>query len=103
MSGEADDLMLNLMQIADEVPAPEPAATAPNPLAALKPYPHHKGECLGAVAVQPGVDEDSGQMLLRFVCAKCGKEEIVPMQVHDENGAHVGAAKAPDWVASPNV
>lgn len=98
MIGEADDLMLSLMQIADEEPATLEVSSAANPLASLKPYPHHKGSCMGAVQVCPGQDEEDNFVLM-FRCIKCGKDEIVPMIVD----GNTGAVKAPDWVASPNV
>ena len=103
MIGEADDLMLSLMQIADEAPAPEPASKAPNALSSLKPYPHHKGECGGMVSVQPGGDEETGEPLLRFFCVKCGKDEIMPMQLKGMQGVCIGDVKAPEWVEPPNV
>lgn len=103
MIGEADDLMLSLMQIADEAPAPEAVSNSPNVLSSIKPYPHHKGECGGLVNVQPGGDEESGEPLLRFFCVKCGKDEIMPMQLKNEQGVCTGESKAPEWVAPPNV
>ncbi len=98
MIGEADDLMLSLMQIADEEPTTPEVSSAANPLAALKPYPHHKGSCMGMVHFRPGKDEEDNFVSL-FLCAKCGKEEIVPMLVEGNEGA----VKAPDWVAPPNA
>lgn len=102
MIGEADDLMLNLMQIADEAPAPEAVSNAPNVLSSIKPYPHHKGECSGMVHVQSGTNEDE-EPCLRFFCAKCGKDEIMPMQVKNEQGVCTGFAGAPEWVSPPNA
>lgn len=100
MIGTDTDLMLNLMQIADEPEVLPDPSTAPNdnPLAKLKPYPHHKGECLGMVAVQPGEDEDENPLML-FKCIKCGKEEIMPMQIQ----GNAGRVQSPAWVAPPNV
>lgn len=98
MIGEADDLMLSLMQVADDTPAPEASPKAAGPLSRLKPYPHHKGSCLGAVQVCPGQDEEDNLVLL-FRCVKCGKDEIVPMLVEGDTGA----VKVPGWVEPPNV
>lgn len=99
MIGTEQDLMLNLMQIADEPDAPpEPSASNDNPLSRLKPYPYHKGSCMGMVCVQPGCDEDENP-LMKFVCAKCGKEEIMPMEISGTEAK----VKSPEWVAPPNA
>ena len=98
MTGEADDLMLSLMQIADEAPAPDAPTKGVNPLAAIKPYPSHSGDCGGMVASIPGKDEDENFCML-FRCMKCGQEEIVPMVVVGDEGS----LKAPSWVKPPNV
>ena len=98
MTGEADDLMLSLMQIADEAPAPDVPSKGVNPLQKIKPYPSHKGDCGGMVAAQPGKDEE-GNFCMLFRCMKCGQEEIVEMEVKGDEGF----LKAPSWVDPPNV
>ena len=108
MIGEADDLMLNLMQVADDVePPPEKPVAGSNPLSSLKPYPHHK-DCGGAVQTAIGVDEEeedpSKRFVFRFFCVKCNKEEIVPAKVIAQHGDNVAMdVMPPEWVSGPTV
>jgi hypothetical protein len=104
MSIDADDLLLSLMQVADdpEVPAPAPKPTAPSVLSAIKPYPYHKG-CKGMVTVTPGIDEEEGPVVM-FSCAKCGMQSVVKARPIARKGNTVVAdVTQPEWVHEPDT
>lgn len=97
LQSEADNLMLQLLQIPD-APVPTPPAAGPSPLDSLKPFPFHKG-CGGMVQVKLGTDDDEN-LVAHVKCAKCGFEDYVQIQPVADDGAYV---PFPEWVSPPNV
>ena len=89
------------MMCIEDPPAPmvEPPSSAPNPLQAIKPYNHHKGDCGGLVIIQMGQDAEDGTNLMVCHCLKCGKDDIVELTGAPED-VHT---LVPPWVEKPNV
>lgn len=103
MSGEADDLLLSLMQIADdpeEISVPKGPST--NPLAKMKPYYSHKG-CGGMVSFIPGSD-DEDNIVIQASCMKCGFADYISPNTLMTSGDTLRiVGDLPDWVEAPHV
>lgn len=101
---EVEDILLALMQTPDPEP-PTPPSPTRTILDDLKPYPFHDG-CGGLVELQVGLNDEEVPCG-RFLCHKCGKEEIVEAtNIRDETAD--GSVKRaeiepPSWVRKPNV
>ena len=100
MSGEVDDLMLSLFQIADDRPAVEPVSKDySSVLQDIKPYPFHKG-CGGMIAIEEGFDEEDNEAVSSFTCTKCGYAETVNVPIPEDGKVIM---KLPVWVSPPNM